>query len=256
MTDSRFIPFKNANCLPFLPEKLNNPFGANAPEVCLEAAKDLKTFILANQQNWSHNFGFTPGKSGKVKGKMFGVLVVKTAEGSLGYLSTFSGKLDGGQYPGRFVPALFDITQEDNFLDIGMTELSKIGEKIAKLTIENTAQSKAEILALKDKRKNKSTNLQNQLFDQYHFLNLSGEKKSLISIFEEYTQRKPAGGAGECAAPKLLHYAFENKMKPLAIAEFWWGKSTIYKDKVHGDFYPACEDKCKPILSYMLKNNF
>ena len=97
---------------------------------------------------------------------------------------------------------------------------------------------------------------ENQLFDQYHFLNISGVSKSLIAIFQEYAQRNPAGGAGECAAPKLLHYAFENKMKPIAIAEFWWGKSTIYKDKVHGEFYPACEDKCKPILSYMLKTNF
>tara|TARA_B100000768_G_scaffold177225_1_gene191095 strand:- start:1105 stop:1875 length:771 start_codon:yes stop_codon:yes gene_type:complete len=256
MTDRRFIPFKNASYLPFSPENLNNPFGTSPPKICIEAAENLKKFILENQQNWSHNFGFTPGKNGKVKGKMFGVLVVTTNSGSLGYLSTFSGKLDGDHYPDRFVPALFDITRKDNFLDIGMTELTKIGEKIAQLAMDNTAQNTSEILALKNKRKNKSTNLQSQLFDQYNFLNVSGKRKSLISIFEEYAQRKPAGGAGECAAPKLLNYAFENKMKPLAIAEFWWGKSTIYKDKVHGEFYPACEDKCKPILSYMLESNF
>ena len=249
MDNPLIFGFKTAISTINISKQLNNPFKTDIPEIAAIAAQEFQHFIAQESQSWEDNF-LTK------KGKMFGVLVVKTAEGSLGYLSTFSGKLDGGQYPARFVPALFDITQEDNFLDIGMTELSKIGEKIAKLTIENTAQSKAEILALKDKRKNKSTNLQNQLFDQYHFLNLSGEKKSLISIFEEYTKRKPAGGAGECAAPKLLNYAFENKMKPLAIAEFWWGKSTIYKDKVHGEFYPACEDKCKPILSYMLKNNF
>lgn len=65
---------------------------------------------------------------------------------------------------------------------------------------------------------------------------------------------KPPSGAGDCAAPKLLQYAFQQKMQPLAIAEFWWGlspKSDFWK---HGNFYPVCKQKCEPILSHMLKN--
>jgi len=256
MTNSRFIPLTNTDNLPKLPVEFNNPFSSTIPEICKIATEKLKKFIIENQQNWSHNFGFNVDKAGKVKGKMFGVLVVKDEKNNLGYLSAFSGKLDGGKYPSRFVPALFDVTEAGNFLNIGMTKLSDLSRKIDQLKLTQTSESFAEIERLKNQRKNKSTNLQNQLFDQYHFLNISGVSKSLIAIFQEYAQRNPAGGAGECAAPKLLHYAFENKMKPIAIAEFWWGKSTIYKDKVHGEFYPACEDKCKPILSYMLKTNF
>jgi len=60
------------------------------------------------------------------------------------------------------------------------------------------------------------------------------------------------GGSGECAAPKLLQYAFQHKMKPLAMAEFWWGQSPKSEIRKHQNFYPACIGKCKPILSHML----
>ncbi len=252
MPDQCFIPLNFDRYQVPVPENLNNPFGNSHPEIVLFAAAHLQEFIIKNQADWSHNFGFTEGKDGKVKGKMFGVLVVQKTDKEIGYLSTFSGKLDGAKYDSRFVPALFDVTQPGNFLDIGMTELSKMGQKILQLKKENTHESAEQILKIKEARKNKSYSLQHQLFDQYHFLNSNGVKKSLISIFSDYSERTPAGGAGECAAPKLLHYAFENDYKPLAIAEFWWGNSTIYKDKMHGEFYPACEEKCRPILSYML----
>jgi tRNA pseudouridine32 synthase/23S rRNA pseudouridine746 synthase len=94
--------------------------------------------------------------------------------------------------------------------------------------------------------------LQQALFDQYHFLNKDRKSKSLCAIFEDFGKKKPASGAGECAAPKLLHYAFKHGMKPLAIAEFWWGKSSKRGDRKHKNFYPACNDKCRPILAYML----
>ena len=106
---------------------------------------------------------------------------------------------------------------------------------------------------MKNKRKEKSILLQQKLFDQYKFLNKEGASKSLCDIFEAHSNRKPVSGAGECAAPKLFQYAFEREMKPLAISEFWWGKSTKSEDKKHGNFYPACNDKCRPILSYMLR---
>ncbi|MGB0424711.1 MAG: hypothetical protein ACPGED_10315, partial [Flavobacteriales bacterium] len=97
-----------------------------------------------------------------------------------------------------------------------------------------------------------SHELQQWIFDQYQFTNSRKQSKSLKSIFTEYSGKTPPAGAGECAAPKLLQHAFQNNLKPLAIAEFWWGKSNKSKGKVHCDYYPACEDKCKPILSYML----
>ena len=131
-----------------------------------------------------------------------------------------------------------------------MTELTQIGDRINKLESENSSVALSEVLQLKTERKVKSKLLQQELFDQYQFLNKLGEVKSICYIFKEFNNKKPAAGSGECSAPKLLQYAYHHKMKPLAIAEFWWGKSTKYKE--HGKFYPACNDKCRPILGYML----
>jgi tRNA pseudouridine32 synthase/23S rRNA pseudouridine746 synthase len=107
-----------------------------------------------------------------------------------------------------------------------------------------------EINQLKDERRIKSGALQQKLFAEYSFLNQFGERKSIGEIFNN----NPPAGAGECAAPKLLHYAFENQLKPIAMAEFWWGQSPKSEIRKHKQFYPACKSKCEPILlSHMLK---
>jgi len=105
---------------------------------------------------------------------------------------------------------------------------------------------------LKEERKEKSNHLQNRLFSEYKFLNKKGETQSLMNIFNETVLKKPPAGAGECAAPKLLQYAFLNNLKPIALAEFWWGESPPAEVKKHLQFYPACKGKCEPILHHML----
>jgi tRNA pseudouridine32 synthase / 23S rRNA pseudouridine746 synthase len=110
-----------------------------------------------------------------------------------------------------------------------------------------------EIAALKEERKVKSSALQQDIFDQYYFLNQQGEKKSLGAIFQHTEELKPPAGAGECAAPKLLQYAFLHQLKPITMAEFWWGRSPKAEVRKHGQFYPACRGKCEPILSHMLE---
>ncbi|KJY82720.1 pseudouridine synthase [Vibrio galatheae] len=106
---------------------------------------------------------------------------------------------------------------------------------------------------LKEQRKQLSNALQNKLFEQYRFLNIRGEQRSLRSIFAPTTSPTPPAGAGECAAPKLLHYAFKHGFKPLALAEFWWGVSPKSEIRQHGKFYPSCNSKCQPILGHMLE---
>lgn len=107
-----------------------------------------------------------------------------------------------------------------------------------------------QILTLKQARKQKSAALQQQLFKEYSFLNINNEVKSLGALFDN----NPPAGAGECCAPKLLQHAFKNKLKPIALAEFWWGKSPNSEIRVHQQFYPSCNSKCKPILQeHMLK---
>lgn len=110
-----------------------------------------------------------------------------------------------------------------------------------------------EIDSLKQRRKDLSASLQNRLFQQYQFLNRGGIKKSLIDIFDETVLKVPPAGAGDCAAPKLMQYAFENNLQPLCMAEFWWGESPVLEVRKHGGFYPACRGKCEPILGHMLQ---
>lgn len=109
------------------------------------------------------------------------------------------------------------------------------------------------IAALAAERKQRSAALQEWLFTQFNVLNGRGEKASLLQIFATYTGTLPPAGAGECAAPKMLHYAYENNMQPLAMAEFWVGASPTGEVRRDGFFYPSCKSKCYPILSYMLQ---
>ncbi|KGE13430.1 RluA family pseudouridine synthase [Sphingobacterium deserti] len=106
---------------------------------------------------------------------------------------------------------------------------------------------------LKDERKIRSATLQRRLFDQYQFLNAAGEERSVLSIFSERKQLTPPAGAGECAAPKLLQHAFKHKLKPVCMAEFWWGISPASEVRKHKNYYPACKSKCEPILAHMLR---
>lgn len=109
-----------------------------------------------------------------------------------------------------------------------------------------------EIQALKNKRKALSQHLQHQLFEHYTFLNSKKEKKNLLEIFEALGTDVPPAGAGECAAPKLFQYAFEQNYQPIELIEFWWGPSPPSQIRVQGNFYPSCRSKCEPILSHML----
>lgn len=105
----------------------------------------------------------------------------------------------------------------------------------------------------KDERKQRSAALQQRLFEQFDLLNAKGERKNLCIIFEQTVHRTPPAGAGECAAPKLLQYAYLQGYQPLAMAEFWWGNSPKTEIRQHGLFYPSCQGKCAPILSHMLQ---
>lgn len=109
------------------------------------------------------------------------------------------------------------------------------------------------IESLRCERKARSAALQAKLFRKFRLLNALGEIRDLAEIFATTPQRTPPAGAGECAAPKLLQYAFEHRLTPLAIAEFWWGASPKGEIRRHGHYYPACRGKCGPILAHMLR---
>lgn len=312
-----------------LPQQFNYPFHYTPHPLCQLAVKELQDH-LESQTAWEHDFN--------ALGKMFGVLLVKTQDGAIGYLAAFSGKLAESNNWSFFVPAIFDMLEENGFYRRGEEELNVLNRKIEALeTSSELANNRAEIKAeeeladfclkrekkrlkaakkqrkekrnqfndqrnsiiyqelveklkkesldqqyhykhlknywqqrlkqkrqkldqleaqlssLKEERKEKSNQLQQQLFEQYQFLNALGEEKAVTDIFAKTILKVPPSGAGDCAAPKLLQYAYQHNLEPLAMAEFWWGKSPNSQIRQHGQFYPACKGKCQPILGQMLK---
>jgi len=107
-----------------------------------------------------------------------------------------------------------------------------------------------EIEWLKDRRSARSRELHRQVFDSYVLSNWQGERELLCHFYAGDT---PPAGAGDCAAPKLIHYALQHKLTPLALAEFWWGAAPATGIRHHGHFYPPCRGKCHPILPFMLR---
>ena len=148
---------------------------------------------------------------------------------------------------------LANMIRESQFQKAELKRLKKQwDERISAIRSEAETLDQA-IEQLKTERKTRSAALQQQLFEQFRILNGKGETKNLCEIFKETTQQVPPAGAGECAAPKLLQYAYLHCLKPVAMAEFWWGNSPKREIRHHGYFYPACKGKCEPILKHMLQ---
>ena len=225
-----------------IPKALNNPFTLDIPEIANIAAKEFQEYISSESKTWDYDFLTR-------NGKMFGVLVVQQQDNRYSFLGTNSGALPGNSINNKLTPSVFDDTTDDFFFTKGMTAITELCN-----TIKNST-SQAEIITLTEQRKLKSYAIQQQLFENYQFLNTLGINKNVLEIFEQSSHGKPPAATGECAAPKLLQFAFEHDLKPIAIAEFWWGNPTKNKEKKHKSYYPSCKNKCRPILEYMLNDS-
>jgi len=105
---------------------------------------------------------------------------------------------------------------------------------------------------LKSIRAEKSDDLQKWIFRNAIVHNAAGESDDIWNIFAA-TGLIPPGGTGDCAAPKLLEYAFTHRLRPVAMGEFWYGKSPETAVRTHGHFYPSCTSRCGLLLGYMMK---
>lgn len=301
-----------------LPARLNCPFSYQPSDMML-AVVDCVRKDIERHTDWQEEIA---------KGKMFGVLVVRDADGRVGYLKAYSGQIGGREDWDGWVPAVFDYLQPDGYFVTHENEISLINRKIADLErsprlvvaaarlakaqktatekVENYRRFAAEQKMLRNKRrldgedeavlvaesqyqkaelrrlkkaveaelaplretvdgmhcelaelrasrKRKSDELQKWLFEQFVMLNARGERMTLNAIFAPTPQRVPPSGAGECCAPKLLQWAYLHGYIPVEMAEFWWGESPKGEIRRHGEFYPACQGKCKPILDFMLQ---
>ncbi len=304
-----------------------NPFSHTPHALSRQAAEQLQARLIS-KVDWRHDFDAVDG------GKMFGVLVVKDSNDRIGFLSAFSGTLDGHwQLPG-FVPPVFDQVKRDTYLHSGEDWLANNAKQIKilrhstarrdlQVKLNNlTQQQAAELQTMKELHKRRqvkrselrvfdnaeivdghdsllaklafesqqdkrelhqhkaqwceklaqvqtnldeienqindlktaqlsfSDRLNKQLFSTYILSNRLGEKKTISQFFDNHT---PPYGVGDCAAPKLIHYANQHNLKPLALAEFWWGASPKAAIRHHAHYYPPCRGKCSPILPFMLK---
>lgn len=161
------------------------------------------------------------------EGKMLGVL-----ETDKGFLYAFSGLAGGQSIVDGFVPPIFDYSAPDGHF--------RQKEAVISSMEDGPAKGKA------------SAQLQDWLFSQYKVLNAKGESRDIKSIFADSGLIAP-GGTGECAAPKLLQYAYSHGMHPIAIGEFWYGLPKGGQVRQQGRFYPACTGKCGPLLTFMMQ---
>ena len=143
-----------------------------------------------------------------------------------------------------------EMVRESQFMKAELRRRRKAMEQ-ANSTFHNPHATLLKSLQLQ--RKQMSDELQRWLFAAYRMLNAKGEERDLIDIFCEYTHAMPPAGAGDCCAPKLLQYAYQHRLRPVCMAEFWWGESPASEIRHHLHYYPACRSKCLPILTHMLK---
>jgi tRNA pseudouridine32 synthase/23S rRNA pseudouridine746 synthase len=113
--------------------------------------------------------------------------------------------------------------------------------------IEPLAEAHAKLLG--DKRA-RSRDLLVRIHATYAIANARGERRGLRELF---APAEPPGGAGDCAAPKLLALAYREALRPIALAEFWWGPPPATGGRHPGAYYPACRGKCGPLLAFMLE---
>ena len=315
--------FKNDISEIELPQQFTYPFRYTPHPLTKMAAEEVQHY-LQTRVEWQEELQ---------QGKMFGVLVVRTPQGAIGYLAAFSGNLAGSNHHTFFVPPVYDLLNPDGYFKEEEEQISLINRELKdieasayssqayqqkmvdlhqeeqeaidkqKQLMKEAQQRRNELRAsgtlteeqlaalikesqtektrlkriknawkdyidyqkkqfnpwldrikeLREERKQRSAALQQWIFEQFRMLNAHGEEKNLYDIFDELLEQLPPAGAGECAAPKLLQYAYQHQLEPIAMAEFWWGDSPKGEIRRHGQYYPACKHKCEPILGFMLQ---
>ena len=193
------------------PERFTYPFAYEPHPLCQLAAREVQAYIASHAEI----------KEDADRGKMFGVLVVTPStpfvpSAPFFFLAAYSGLLAGRNDWEYFVPPVYDAQQPDGYFKTKEREIS-LTSRLSPLTSKQMSQQ-----------------LQLWLFHQYQLLNAHGESKDLVDIWQSYYNKEklrrkfplPPGGTGDCCAPKLLQYAYQHGLKPVCMAEFWWGQPT------------------------------
>ena len=178
---------------------------------------------------------------GDARGQMFGVLECEDVDGNTVVLKAFSCQYNGEWLVDGWVPPIFNVEAFHQLTQPVYKEISDLGQQI-----ETDPHNKSLI----EQRASLSRNLMQKIHGLYTLTNFKDDTCPLSDVFNAKTV--PAG-TGDCCAPKLLNYAACHGLKPLGLSEFYWGKESKSGKRQHGEFYPACKEKCQPILGFMLK---
>jgi hypothetical protein len=182
---------------------------------------------------------------GNALGQMFGILVCNDKYGQEVVLKAFSGQYNGVWDIKGWIPTLFNAEEFDRISRDVDKEIKSLGKQIDELPGDSPERS-----GLIRHRKELSQDLMKEIHALYRLKNFNGDESSLFHAFIE--DRGIPTGTGDCCGPKLLNYAAENSLTPAGIAEFYFGRTNRSGTKRHKEFYVSCENKCRPILGFLL----
>lgn len=238
------------------------PFDKDAAKkICFEMIRELeeKKSLCENSE-----FYFFKG--------MFGALVCLDENGEQVVLRAFSGSLGGKWNIEGFVPPLFDEEKYNAAISIN-------DKKIHELSVTPAGETSEEKSARKKLRIKLCNETLRRIYALYKFFCADGIARNFNDIIKEklyasfhheenHTQNENREknmrdekrnfliptGTGDCCAPKLLSYAFEKKLRPFSLEEFYWNGTDAQKfdDTDNANFKNPCDKKCGIILPLIL----
>lgn len=228
------------------PHKVNS---STAEQTCLNLMDKMdSTHCLDfNSTGPDHRFSTAP-LFGESRGQMFGILICypKHHGGQEIILKAFSGQYNGiWEIPG-WAPPLINPNEFDRAVTHADPPIKKLTSEIDALAIN--CQKRNELI---EQRRILSQEHIQEIHEMYTIRNFAGEKTTLFNLFKD--RKGIPCGTGDCCAPKLLNQAIILGLKPLSLAEFFWGRETRSGTKQHRCFYPPCEEKCSSLLNFMLR---
>jgi len=179
-------------------------------------------------------------------GHMFGALVATDELGQHQTLKAFSGQfhgidcVEGWVAPIHPVDALGQRVPHQKSVE---AQIKALGRQIDNACSEQ--QKRHDQRA----RRDLSQQLMRDIHASYVLRNARGEQRPMIDAF--VSDAGIPSGTGDCCTPKLLHACYLRGWKPVAVAEFCWGRSKV-APRESGSFYSSCSDRCEPILGFML----
>ncbi len=203
---------------------------------------------------------------------MFGALVCLDENGEQVVLRAFSGSLGGKWNVANFVPPLFDEEKYNAAISIN-------DKKIHELSVAPSDENPEQKSARKKMRIKLCNETLQRIYALYNFFCADGIARNFNDIVKEklyasFTREKNSEqnencekseheekrnfliptGTGDCCAPKLLSHAFEKKLLPMSLAEFYWNGSCEKKIENADDaiFKNPCDEKCGIILPVIL----